>query len=88
MECDRCDGTGLDPDRYTEQQEPGGAAGYRTEPCAECQDGCWCGHPKDRHWSDAANMTFPDGCHDCPGWDGAHAYGQELPWAADYATEQ
>lgn len=44
------------------------------------QNGCWCGHPNDRHWSGATSMTFPDGCHDCPGWDGAHAYGQELPW--------
>lgn len=42
--------------------------------------GCWCGHPKDRHWSGATNMTFPDGCHDCRGWNGAHAYSQELPW--------
>jgi hypothetical protein len=44
---------------------------------------CWCGHPKDRHWSGASHMTFPDGCEDCPGWDGAHAYGQEPAWAAD-----
>src|SRR5437879_3459725 len=42
--------------------------------------GCWCDHAEDRHWSSATNMTFPDGCHDCPGWNGAHAYGQELPW--------
>jgi len=46
--------------------------------------GCWCGHSRDRHWSDeGGRMTFPDGCHDCTGWNGAHAYGQELPWAAD-----
>lgn len=42
---------------------------------------CWCSHPKARHWHDASGrMTFPDGCHDCQGWNGAHAYGRELPW--------
>lgn len=42
---------------------------------------CWCGHPKERHWHDAGGrMTFSDGCHDCRGWNGAHAYGQKLPW--------
>lgn len=45
--------------------------------------GCWCGHPQDRHWAGSTRMTFPDGCHDCRGWNGAHAYGQELPWADD-----
>jgi hypothetical protein len=50
---------------------------------AESLNTCWCGHLKDRHWSGATNMTFPDGCHDCPGWNGAHAYGQELPWLPD-----
>lgn len=43
-------------------------------------DGCWCGHPEDRHWAGSTRMTFPDGCHDCRGWNGAHGYGQELPW--------
>lgn len=41
---------------------------------------CWCGHPEHRHYTGNTRMTFPNGCHDCPGWDGAHAYGQELPW--------
>ena len=45
---------------------------------------CWCGHPRGQHWNDqSGRMTFPDGCHDCPGWNGAHAYGQELPWLPD-----
>lgn len=44
--------------------------------------GCWCGHPADRHYT-GARMSFPAGCKDCPDWDGAHAYGQELPWATD-----
>jgi hypothetical protein len=52
------------------------------------KNGCWCGHPKDRHWSGATHMTFPDGCHDCSGWNGAHSYGQELPWATDAITDQ
>jgi len=47
---------------------------------APAEAGCWCGHAADRHWAGATDMTFPDGCHDCPGWNGAHAYGQELPW--------
>ena len=43
--------------------------------------GCWCGHAEDRHWKDqSGRMTFPEGCHDCQGWNGAHGYGQELPW--------
>ena len=43
--------------------------------------GCWCGHAEDRHWKDqSGRMTFPEGCHDCRGWNGAHGYGQELPW--------
>lgn len=54
-------------------------------PAAEEQPaaGCWCGHPRDRHWAGSTRMTFPDGCHDCRDWNGAHAYGQELPWADD-----
>ncbi|MFJ6073664.1 hypothetical protein ACIQFU_22955 [Streptomyces sp. NPDC093065] len=47
---------------------------------AATETGCWCGHPEDRHWTGATDMTFPDGCHDCRGWNGAHVYGQELPW--------
>jgi hypothetical protein len=47
---------------------------------ATTETGCWCGHPEDRHWIGATNMPFSDGCHDCRGWNGAHAYGQELPW--------
>jgi hypothetical protein len=43
---------------------------------------CWCGHPRDRHWA-SESMTFGAGCHDCPGWDGAHAYGRELPWVPE-----
>ena len=43
--------------------------------------GCWCGHAEDRHWKDqSGRMTFPEGCHDCQGWNGAHGYAQELPW--------
>lgn len=47
---------------------------------ATTQTGCWCGHPEDRHWTGATNMPFSDGGHDCRGWNGAHSYGQELPW--------
>jgi hypothetical protein len=47
---------------------------------ATTETGCWCGHPEDRHWTSATAMTFTDGCHDCRGWNGAHVYGQELPW--------
>ncbi|MFJ2697468.1 hypothetical protein ACIO5Z_14740 [Streptomyces rochei] len=47
---------------------------------ATTETGCWCGHPEDRHWTGATAMTFTDGCHDCRGWNGAHVYGQELPW--------
>lgn len=59
------------------------AASIRTVTADEAQPaeaGCWCGHAEDRHWSGATSMTFPDGCHECRGWDGAHVYGQELPW--------
>jgi hypothetical protein len=34
--CERCDGTGLDPDRYTEWATDG-VVRYRPEPCADCQ---------------------------------------------------
>lgn len=46
--------------------------------------GCWCGHPKGRHWNGASRMAFPDGCHDCTGWNGAHTYGRELPWESEH----
>ncbi|QQZ56883.1 hypothetical protein IFE09_27170 [Streptomyces microflavus] len=46
------------------------------------QAGCWCGHPEARHFTTTV-MQLPYGCHDCQGWNGAHAYGQELPWAPD-----
>jgi hypothetical protein len=36
-DCDRCDGSGLDPDRYIEQQNSDGAVRYSAEPCADCQ---------------------------------------------------
>ncbi|MFD7855201.1 hypothetical protein ACFV6B_13070 [Streptomyces microflavus] len=49
--------------------------------------GCWCGHPEERHFTSQA-MTLPNGCHDCQGWNGAHAYGQDLPWAAAPATPE
>ncbi|MEV8404203.1 hypothetical protein, partial [Streptomyces niveus] len=32
-DCERCDGTGLDPDAYTEQRGPDGGVRYRHEPC-------------------------------------------------------
>ncbi|WP_405799320.1 hypothetical protein [Streptomyces sp. NBC_01506] len=32
-DCERCDGTGLDPDAYTEQQNPDGDIRYHAEPC-------------------------------------------------------
>lgn len=36
-DCHRCDGTGLDPDRYTKQwTTDGNLRGYRHEPCSEC----------------------------------------------------
>lgn len=60
--------------------EPEAAATLARDYAVAEASGCWCGHPKDRHWFGATSMTFPDGCHDCPGWNGAHAYGQELPW--------
>ncbi|MDX3329737.1 hypothetical protein PV405_34670 [Streptomyces sp. ME02-6979-3A] len=50
-------------------------------------DGCWCGHPQDRHFT-SQSMTLPNGCHDCQGWNGAHAYGQDLPWAATPAPAE
>jgi hypothetical protein len=36
-DCERCDGSGLDPDRYTKQWDgDGNLRGYRHEPCSEC----------------------------------------------------
>jgi hypothetical protein len=36
-DCERCDGSGLDPDRYTKQWDTdGNLRGYRHEPCSEC----------------------------------------------------
>ncbi|MFD5221428.1 hypothetical protein ACFWMH_27685 [Streptomyces tendae] len=52
---------------------------------AATETSCWCGHPEDRHWTGATDMTFTDGCHDCHGWNGAHVYGQELPWLPEGA---
>lgn len=49
-------------------------------PVRSAKSGCWCGHPEHRHWTNVPSMTIPNGCHDCRGWDGAHIYGQELPW--------
>jgi hypothetical protein len=60
-DCDRCDGTGLDPDRYTEQQDPDGAVRYRAEPCADCQQPAvvLCGDQ-----IPGMICTLPDGPHD------------------------
>lgn len=49
--------------------------------------GCWCGHPEHRHYTGNTRMTFPDGCKDCRGWDGAHTYGQEPPWDRNTDTD-
>lgn len=38
MECERCDGTGLDPDTYIVQRGgDGGLRGYANAPCVECE---------------------------------------------------
>ncbi|MER7053418.1 hypothetical protein [Streptomyces sp. NPDC000351] len=55
----------------------------RADETAATDTGCWCGHAEHRHWTDAPSMTFPNGCHDCRGWDGAHVYGQDLPWVPE-----
>ncbi|MFD7109115.1 hypothetical protein ACFWAF_02860 [Streptomyces microflavus] len=63
------------------------AAGVQP-PTSEAEaGGCWCGHPEERHFTSQA-MTLPNGCHDCQGWNGAHAYGQDLPWAAAPAAPE
>lgn len=66
----------------------GAAAGVQPPTTSEAEaGGCWCGHPEDRHFTSEA-MTLPTGCHDCQGWNGAHAYGQDLPWAAAPAVPE
>ncbi|MFF2674035.1 hypothetical protein ACFVTT_35385, partial [Streptomyces niveus] len=35
-DCERCDGTGLDPDRFTDQQDPNGGIRFQHEPCTDC----------------------------------------------------
>jgi hypothetical protein len=66
------------------------AAGERLRRMADetqpAETGCWCNHAEHRHWTDAPNMTIPNGCHDCQGWDGAHVYGQPLPWLPEGAA--
>jgi len=38
MECERCDGTGTDPDTYIVQRgSDGGLRGYANAPCSGCQ---------------------------------------------------
>ena len=49
MECEHCDDTGLDPDRYSEQPDGKGGIRYHAEPCTECQ-------PDD----DSADSVRPD----------------------------
>jgi hypothetical protein len=36
-DCERCDDSGLDPDRYTEQQGSDGTIRYHAVPCVGCQ---------------------------------------------------
>jgi hypothetical protein len=59
----------------TDADYPGWTPGMAVAPC-------WCGHPRDRHWT-AERMTLGAGCHDCPAWDSAHAFGRELPWTPE-----
>ncbi|MGV9565058.1 hypothetical protein [Streptomyces sp. NPDC003480] len=38
MECERCGGTGVDPETYIVQRgSDGGLRGYANAPCTECQ---------------------------------------------------
>ncbi|MFJ8866741.1 hypothetical protein ACIRD6_13425 [Streptomyces sp. NPDC102473] len=68
-------------DRAREIRAVLAAEAQQPTPAPADADGCWCGHPQDRHFT-SQSMTLPNGCHDCQGWNGAHAYGQDLPWAA------